>query len=68
MVSINGGLLPQWRTDGKELFYYGIDGKLMAVAVKANGSNFEAGSPNPPFRRALDTRCTDRCCGLCRYT
>jgi len=49
MVSINGGLLPQWRTDGKELFYYGIDGKLMAVAVKANGSNFEAGSPNPLF-------------------
>jgi len=49
MVSINGGLLPQWRTDGKELFYYGIDGKLMAVAVKANGSNFEAGSPNSLF-------------------
>ena len=49
MISNNGGLQPRWRQDGKELFYYGIDGKLMAVAVKANGNNFEAGSPSPLF-------------------
>jgi eukaryotic-like serine/threonine-protein kinase len=49
MISINGGLQPRWRQDGKELFYYGIDGKLMAVEVKANGNNFEAGSPSPLF-------------------
>ncbi len=29
--------------------YRGIDGKLMAVAVKANGNTFEAGSPEPAF-------------------
>jgi Tol biopolymer transport system component len=49
MVSINGGRQPQWRYDGKELFYYGLDGKLMAVAVKTDGNNFEAGTPNGLF-------------------
>jgi serine/threonine protein kinase len=45
MVSINGGFQPRWRGDGKELFYYSVDSKLMAVPVKTNGNNFEAGSP-----------------------
>ena len=49
MVSINGGIQPRWRQDGKELFYYGIDGKLMAVDVKANGNNLEAGTPGALF-------------------
>ena len=48
MISINGGGQPRWGQDGKELYYY-WDGKLMAVTVKANGNNFEAGSPNPLF-------------------
>ena len=33
-VSTNGGHHPQWRGDGKELFYCSGDGKLMAVDVK----------------------------------
>jgi eukaryotic-like serine/threonine-protein kinase len=49
MVSIDGGRLPRWRDDGKELFYYGMNGKLMAVTVKTDGNNFEAGSPNALF-------------------
>ena len=43
-VSTNGGVGPQWRGDGKELFYYARDGKLMAVAV-SSGATFEAGAP-----------------------
>ena len=36
-VSVGGGLRPNWRRDGKELFYVS-GGKLMAVEVKASGS------------------------------
>jgi Tol biopolymer transport system component len=49
MVSIDGGIQPRWRQDGKELFYYGIEGKLMVVDVKANADNFQAGTPSPLF-------------------
>jgi Tol biopolymer transport system component len=41
-ISTKGGLGPQWRRDGKELFYYASDGKLMAVEVKSEAS-FEPG-------------------------
>ena len=33
-VSIRGGLEPQWRADGKELFYLSTDRNLMSVAVR----------------------------------
>ena len=49
MVSINGGVQPQWESDEKQLFYLTLDGKLMAVPVRLNGNNFEAGSPIPLF-------------------
>jgi hypothetical protein len=42
-VSTGGGNNPRWRRDGKELFYYSSDGKLMAVPVKS-GDSFEAGA------------------------
>jgi Tol biopolymer transport system component len=48
-VSTNGGTDPQWRRDGKELFYMAPDRTLMAVDVKL-GSTFEAGSPKPLFQ------------------
>ena len=44
---------PQWRRDGRELFYISPDRKLMAVEVKANGSTFEAGVPKALFEPAL---------------
>ena len=47
-VSTNGGHHPQWRGDGKELFYCSTDGKLMAVDVK-RGDSFEAGLPKTLF-------------------
>jgi len=49
MVSVNGGSMPRWRNDGKELFYLAPNNKLMAVSVKTNGDNFEAGNPQPLF-------------------
>jgi eukaryotic-like serine/threonine-protein kinase len=47
------GSQPQWRADGKELYYVGQDGKLMAVAVGASGSAFGAGEPRALFQTPL---------------
>ncbi len=49
-VSTNAGQVPfpQWRGDGKELYYISADRKLMAVEVKL-GATFEAGLPKPLF-------------------
>ena len=43
-ISTNGGENPKWRRDGKELFYLGLDRRLMAVEVKT-APTFEAGLP-----------------------
>ena len=59
-ISIAGGTQPEWRRDGKELFYISADGKLTAVPVTTDGATFSAGTPrglfdvevpepNPPF-------------------
>src|SRR5262249_18070785 len=43
-ISTAGGALPCWRRDGKELFYLGLDFKIMAVAIDAE-AGFHAGAP-----------------------
>jgi len=48
-VSNNGGTLPRWRGDGKELYYLAADRDVMAVPVKP-GSRFQADVPKPLFR------------------
>ncbi len=59
-ISIAGGTQPEWRRDGKELFYISADGTLTAVPVTTDGATFSAGTPrglfdvevpepNPPF-------------------
>jgi len=50
-ISIDGGTLPRWRRDGKELFYIS-GGKLMAVDVKASQSSFEPGAPRFLFEKS----------------
>src|SRR5262249_60037479 len=42
-LSIGGGQNPRWGRDGKELFYYSSDGKLMAAPVES-GESFAAGA------------------------
>jgi Tol biopolymer transport system component len=46
-VSIKGGVLPQWRADGKELYYLAPDQTFMAVAMR--GAPDQAGAPEPLF-------------------
>ena len=48
-VSTGGGDQPQWRHDGRELFYIAPDKTLMAV-TDTLGANFEAGTPVPLFK------------------
>ena len=48
-VSTNGGSQPQWRRDGRELFYISVDRKLMAVEVSGSGPTFDVGAPNELF-------------------
>ena len=47
-VSRDGGNRPIWRGDGKELFYLGPDGAMMAVSIDAS-RGFEAGLPQMLF-------------------
>jgi len=49
-VSNNGGSQARWRGDGKELFYLSLEGKMMAVDIKAD-ARLETGVP----RRLFDT-------------
>jgi eukaryotic-like serine/threonine-protein kinase len=47
-ISDRSGNQPQWRGDGKELFF--LEGNtLMAVEVNTEGSSFSAGTPKPLF-------------------
>jgi serine/threonine protein kinase/Tol biopolymer transport system component len=52
-VTANGGWGPMWRRDGKEMFYLGLDGKMMAVEVKTDAAQFEAGEPKQLFQTQL---------------
>jgi dipeptidyl aminopeptidase/acylaminoacyl peptidase len=51
-ITAQGGIEPKWRHDGHELYYLGLDGKLMAVPIKAEGT-FEAGTPVALFDTPL---------------
>jgi dipeptidyl aminopeptidase/acylaminoacyl peptidase len=55
-ISTAGGTTPRWRRDGKELFYTGSDGKLMAVDVHADAQFFKPGVPHALFDARLNAR------------
>ena len=48
LVSTGGGSQPQWRGDGKELFYVAADNRLVAVPI-VGISTFEVGVSQPLF-------------------
>ena len=57
-ISNAGGTMPRWRSDGKEIFYLGLDGKLMAAWISSDGSSFQSSTPEllfnatPPLLRS----------------
>jgi len=58
-ISPRGGAEPHWRGDGKELFFLGADGTLMAHPV--SGPNWQRGRPSSLFRVSVPdlTGCGD---------
>lgn len=54
VVSPGGGHGPQWRADGRELFYVAPDRKLMSVEVTGGASQFAHGAARP----LMETRMT----------
>jgi eukaryotic-like serine/threonine-protein kinase len=52
-VSIDGGIEPRWRSDGKELFYLSPDGTIMAVPISAS-TVISTGAPHALFKPRLN--------------
>jgi hypothetical protein len=52
-ISTEGGLEPNWRRDGKELYYTSGD-KLIAMEVKTDSPVFEPGLAKPLFAVHLE--------------
>lgn len=46
-ISKAGGILPRWRHDSKEIFYAGLDGKLMAAEVTLKASSIDVVQVKP---------------------
>jgi Tol biopolymer transport system component len=58
-VSSAGGYQPEWRADGRELFYLAPDGALM-VAPVAVAARFELGAPRMLFRTGFRGQAAER--------
>jgi hypothetical protein len=54
-VSTGGGTQPRWRRNGKEMFYIGPDGQLMATPIRlgTREQGAEAGTPLALFATRL---------------
>ena len=55
-ISAKGGIQPQWRKDGKELYFLSPDDILMAAAVDGTAPLFEASRAQPLFKVHVPTR------------
>ena len=44
-ISVAGGFSPRWPRGGKELFYIGLDSRLMTVTVTEQGSSISSDVP-----------------------
>jgi Tol biopolymer transport system component/predicted Ser/Thr protein kinase len=54
-ISSGGGTMPRWRGDGKEIYYWGLDGRIMAATVDGTGSAFKWSTPAPLFQAVMPT-------------
>ncbi|MGH9523465.1 MAG: protein kinase domain-containing protein [Terriglobales bacterium] len=54
-VSTDGGNVPYWRSDGRELYFIGGTDTIMAVDARANGSALELGTPHQVLKALMVT-------------
>jgi eukaryotic-like serine/threonine-protein kinase len=59
-ISTGGGSQPKWGADGRELYYYTPERKLMAVDVSGEGSTFKVGLARPLFEIRVGGAGVDR--------
>ena len=57
LVSAEGGSTPAWRADGKELYWVGPDGTLMAASVELQAAGVRRGRTEALFRLPAEDRC-----------
>jgi hypothetical protein len=51
-VSLDGGVAPHWRADGKELYFLALDNTMMAVSISSAAGKITSGKPVPLFKLA----------------
>jgi eukaryotic-like serine/threonine-protein kinase len=54
-ASIDGGRMPVWSRDGKELYFIAPDGQMMSVPIASKGGNLEIGTPKALFQSNIVT-------------
>ncbi len=54
-ISGTGGAQPRWGRDGRELFYLSLDRNVIAVEVKENEGEFEAGATQILFKAPISS-------------
>jgi Tol biopolymer transport system component len=52
LISSGGGTEAAWARNGRELFYIGADGRLMAVPIEPGETTFSSGTPTPVLERS----------------
>jgi hypothetical protein len=52
-ISTNGGLVPVWSRNGKELFYVAEDGMMMAVGISPTVNEFQFTPPKALFKTRM---------------
>ncbi len=55
-VSNEGGSLPTWSNNGKELFYRNIQGKIMVANYKVEGNSFQVDKPKMWAETEIDVQ------------
>ena len=53
-ASTGGGIYPRWRPDGREIYYIGPAGEMMAVPFAATGDSVQLGKPAMLFATKID--------------
>jgi eukaryotic-like serine/threonine-protein kinase len=53
LISTSGGHCPRWRRDGKEIFYFSPDNKMMAVGIEVRDNSIEPQTPRALFTAVL---------------
>jgi dipeptidyl aminopeptidase/acylaminoacyl peptidase len=53
-ISSDGGSVPRWRRDGRELYYIGRASAIVAVEVEGKGASLQVGRSRPLFTMPLN--------------